>query len=225
MDNNIVCVLKRVTMLDLQSMRRDYKQSTLDEQSVSPNPFKQFEIWFNEALSSQVVEPNAMLLATVDTQSFPSIRAVLLKIFDERGFVFFTNYNSDKAKDIGANPNVALEFLWLDLERQIRIIGRAEKISTAESLKYFLSRSRDSRIGAWVSDQSQVISSRQALAMQIAKMKEKFSKGEVPLPDFWGGYRVVPEKIEFWQGRENRLHDRLLYTLEEGTWTITRLAP
>jgi len=212
-------------MLDLQNMRREYKQFTLDENSVSPDPFKQFETWFSQTIEAQIHEPNAMVLATVNGDGIPSIRAVLLKIFDERGFVFFTNYNSDKAKDIETNPNVALEFLWLDLERQIRIIGRAEKISTAESLKYFLSRSRESRIGAWVSDQSQVISSRQALAMQIAKMKEKFSKGEVPLPDFWGGYRVVPEKIEFWQGRENRLHDRLLYTLKEGAWTIARLAP
>ncbi len=212
-------------MLDLQNMRREYRQFTLDENSVLPDPFKQFERWFSQTIESQIHEPNAMLLATVNEGGIPSIRAVLLKIFDERGFVFFTNYNSDKAQDIAVNPNVALEFLWLDLERQIRITGRAEKISTAESLKYFLSRSRDSRIGAWVSDQSQVINSRQALAMQIAKMKAKFAKGEVPLPDFWGGFRVIPEKIEFWQGRENRLHDRLLYTKQGSDWVISRLAP
>jgi pyridoxamine 5'-phosphate oxidase len=212
-------------MLDLTQMRRDYKQSTLDENEVFSQPLEQFEKWFTEALNSKIVEPNAMLLATVSKQSIPSVRAVLLKIFDERGFVFFTNYNSDKAQDIAVNPSVALEFLWLDLERQIRITGRAEKISTAESLKYFLSRSRDSRIGAWVSDQSHVINSRQALAMQIAKMKAKFAKGEIPLPDFWGGFRVVPEKIEFWQGRENRLHDRLLYTKKGSDWVISRLAP
>lgn len=212
-------------MLDLTQMRRDYKQSTLDEYEVFAQPLEQFEKWFTEALNSKIVEPNAMLLATVSKEVIPSVRAVLLKIFDERGFVFFTNYNSDKAQDIAVNPSVALEFLWLDLERQIRITGRAEKISTAESLKYFLSRSRDSRIGAWVSDQSQVINSRQALAMQIAKMKAKFAKGEIPLPDFWGGFRVVPEKIEFWQGRENRLHDRLLYTKKGSDWVISRLAP
>lgn len=212
-------------MLDLTQMRRNYSLNRLDEESVDPNPLKQFEIWFEEALSSQIKEPNAMLLATCGSDHVPAIRAVLLKIFDERGFVFFTNYNSAKANDITENPNVALEFLWLDLQRQIKIIGKAEKISTAESLKYFMSRSRESRLGAWVSDQSRVISSRQALMMQIEKMKAKFAQGEIPLPDFWGGYRVVPEKIEFWQGRENRLHDRLLYTRSAQRWTISRLAP
>lgn len=212
-------------MLDLTQMRRNYTLAQLDEDSVHPDPLKQFEIWFDEALNSEIKEPNAMLLATCGSDHIPSIRAVLLKIFDERGFVFFTNYNSDKAHDIAENPNVALEFLWLDLERQIKIIGKAEKISTAESLKYFLSRSRDSRLGAWVSDQSRVISSRQALMMQIEKMKSKFAQGEIPLPDFWGGYRVVPEKIEFWQGRENRLHDRILYKKQENEWLISRLAP
>lgn len=212
-------------MLDLTQMRRNYTLAQLDEDSVHADPLKQFEIWFNEALSSEIKEPNAMLLATCGADNIPSIRAVLLKLFDERGFVFFTNYNSDKAHDIAENPHVALEFLWLDLERQIKIIGKAEKISTSESLKYFLSRSRESRLGAWVSDQSHVISSRQALMMQIEKMKSKFAQGEIPLPDFWGGYRVIPEKIEFWQGRENRLHDRILYTKQENEWFISRLAP
>ncbi len=212
-------------MLDLTQMRREYSQAVLDEDSVHPDPLKQFEKWFAEAQSAQISEPNAMVLATVNANNVPSIRAVLLKIFDTLGFVFFTNYNSDKARDIAINPNVALEFLWLDLERQVKILGHAEKISTAESLKYFLSRSHDSKIGAWVSDQSKVISSRQALMMQVEKMKAKFSSGEVPLPDFWGGYRVVPEKIEFWQGRASRLHDRLLYTRHEGHWVISRLAP
>lgn len=212
-------------MLDLTQMRRNYTLNRLDEESVDPDPLKQFEIWFDEARNSQIKEPNAMLLATCGADKIPSIRAVLLKIFDKHGFVFFTNYNSDKAHDITENPNVALEFLWLDLERQIKIIGKAEKISTAESLKYFLSRSRESRLGAWVSDQSRVISSRQALMMQIEKMKTKFSNGEIPLPDFWGGYRVIPQKIEFWQGRENRLHDRILYTQTFNHWSISRLAP
>lgn len=212
-------------MLDLTQMRQNYTLAQLDENTVHPDPLKQFEIWFEEARNSQIKEPNAMLLATCGETRIPSIRAVLLKIFDNKGFVFFTNYHSDKAKEISENPNVGLEFLWLDLERQIRISGKAEKISTAESLKYFLTRSRESRVGAWVSDQSRVISSRQAMMMQIEKMKSKFSSGEIPLPDFWGGYRVIPEKIEFWQGRENRLHDRILYTRSDNRWNISRLAP
>jgi pyridoxamine 5'-phosphate oxidase len=212
-------------VLDLQDLRREYKQDILDEESVDKNPFVQFEKWFSDAQNAKVLEPNSMILATVDKENRPNIRAVLLKIFDEKGFVFFSNYQSDKAKEIEANPHVALEFLWLDLERQIRVIGKCEKISTTESIAYFMKRSRESRIGAWVSNQSKIISSRKILEMHVAKMKEKFSSGEVPLPDFWGGYRVVPNKIEFWQGRESRLHDRILYTQEQGNWYITRLAP
>ncbi len=213
-------------MLDLQDMRRDYKRSELDESSVDANPFVQFEQWFGEVRNAELPEPNAMLLATANAEGMPNIRAVLLKIFDERGFVFFTNYNSDKAREIEQNANVAAEFLWLDLERQVRIIGRCEKISKSESLSYFLKRSRGSQLGAWVSDQSKVITSRKFLGMQIEKIKEKFKNGEVPLPDFWGGYRIIPQKIEFWQGRESRLHDRILYTKEsDGSWSISRLAP
>lgn len=206
-------------------MRREYKQNELDEHSVDANPFLQFEKWFSDAQNAQVLEPNSMLLATSGARNIPNIRAVLLKIFDERGFVFFTNYASDKAKEIEENPNVAVEFLWLDLERQVRIIGTCEKISSAESLAYFMKRSRGSQIGAWVSEQSKIISSRKLLSMALEKMKEKFKNGEVPLPDFWGGYRVVPTKIEFWQGRESRLHDRVLYTKKESKWEISRLAP
>jgi pyridoxamine 5'-phosphate oxidase len=212
-------------MLNLQDMRREYRQAELDENSVDPNPFMQFEQWFQEALSAQVSEPNAMVLATADKEGRPNLRGVLLKIFDERGFVFFTNYNSVKAKEIDANPNVALEFLWLDLERQVRILGTCEKITAGESMAYFMKRSRGSQIGAWVSDQSSIISSRKMLQMQIEKMKQKFAKGDVPLPDFWGGYRVVPSQIEFWQGRESRLHDRILYTKADKGWRIERLAP
>lgn len=213
-------------MLQLHDMRREYKLHELDEQSVHANPFVQFEKWFEEAKCADVLEPNSMILATSSADNIPNIRAVLLKIFDERGFVFFTNYNSLKAKEIAANPHVALEFLWLDLERQVRVIGRCEKIPHAESLAYFMKRSRGSQIGAWVSDQSSVISTRSFLSMTIEKMKEKFKNGEVPLPDFWGGYRVIPSKIEFWQGRQSRLHDRILYTKQEdGMWKITRLAP
>ena len=212
-------------MLDLQGMRVEYKRARLDEESVSNNPIEQFELWFKEAQNAMSPEPNSMMLATSDENNIPNIRAVLLKIFDEKGFVFFTNYNSDKAKEIEQNPNVAAEFLWLDLERQVRIIGTCEKISKAESLAYFMKRSRGSQIGAWVSDQSSIISSRKLLAMQVEKIKEKFKSGDVPLPDFWGGYRITPQKIEFWQGRESRLHDRILYTKEQDSWKISRLAP
>jgi pyridoxamine 5'-phosphate oxidase len=206
-------------------MRKEYKAAQLDEISVDSSPFIQFETWFEEVKNAELKEPNAMVLATVNAQGEPNIRAVLLKIFDEKGFVFFTNYNSDKGKEIEENPNVAAEFLWLELERQVRILGKCEKITKSESLSYFLKRSRGSQLGAWVSDQSSIISSRKLLSIQMEKIKEKFKKGEVPLPDFWGGYRIIPEKIEFWQGRENRLHDRILYTKEADEWKISRLAP
>ena len=212
-------------MLNLQDMRQDYKKAELSEESVSESPFVQFEKWFGDAQKSQLLEPNSMVLATCGSDGLPNLRAVLLKIFDERGFVFFTNYHSNKAREIEENPNVAAEFLWLDLERQVRVHGRCEKISTAESLSYFLKRSRESQIGAWVSDQSKIISSRKMLMMQIEKMKAKFQSGDVPLPDFWGGYRILPQSIEFWQGRESRLHDRILYTKEGENWKISRLAP
>lgn len=212
-------------MLDLQDMRTEYKKATLDESSVPADPLALFEQWFKEAVDSQIIDPNTMILATSGSGNIPNIRAVLLKIFDEKGFVFFTNYNSVKAKEIGQNSHVAAEFLWLDLERQVRIKGVCEKISTAESMAYFMKRSRGSQIGAWVSDQSSVISSRKMLQMQIEKMKQKFAKGDVPLPDFWGGYRIIPSEIEFWQGRESRLHDRILYTKTDQGWRIERLAP
>ncbi len=206
-------------------MRTDYKKASLDKSSVPVEPFELFETWFSQAQDAQIKDPNTMILATSSKENIPNIRAVLLKIFDEKGFVFFTNYKSVKAKEIEENPHVALEFFWLDLERQVRIIGTCEKISVTESMAYFMKRSRGSQIGAWVSEQSSVISSRNMLQMQIEKMKEKFAKGSVPLPDFWGGYRVVPTQIEFWQGRESRLHDRILYTQENKEWTIQRLAP
>ncbi|UFH58477.1 pyridoxamine 5'-phosphate oxidase [Sulfurovum mangrovi] len=212
-------------MLDLQDMRTDYMRGKLDESTVPSDPYLLFEQWFSEAVNSEIKDPNTMLLATTGEHGQPNIRAVLLKLFDEKGFVFFTNYNSVKAEEIAHNPKVAVEFLWLELERQVRILGTCEKVTTRESLSYFMKRSRDSQIGAWVSDQSSVITSRKALQMQIVKMKEKFAKGDVPLPDFWGGYRVIPEQIEFWQGRPSRLHDRILYTKEAEEWRIERLAP
>lgn len=212
-------------MLNLYDMRRDYKKAELDESHVDASPFVQFEKWFSEALQSEVLEPNAMQLATADAQGFPDLRAVLLKIFDEKGFVFFTNYNSVKARQIADNAQVAAGFLWLELERQVRIRGRCEKISVAESAAYFMKRSRGSQLGAWVSDQSTVLTSRKALSMMLEKMKEKFREGEIPLPDFWGGYRIIPQSVEFWQGRESRLHDRILYTKTPQGWQISRLAP
>jgi pyridoxamine 5'-phosphate oxidase len=212
-------------MLDLQAMRREYKRDSLSEESMDKSPFVQFEKWFQEAINSEVIEPNTMILATSNAVNMPNIRAVLLKIFDERGFVFFTNYHSKKAQEIEQNPQVAAEFLWLDLERQVRILGRCEKISHAESLSYFMKRSRGSQLGAWVSNQSSVITSKKLFLLQLEKIKEKFSNKEVPLPDFWGGYRIIPQKIEFWQGRESRLHDRILYTKIDESWEISRLAP
>ena len=189
------------------------------------SPFEQFELWFRQAQQAQLPEPNAMSLATASDQAVPALRTVLLKYFDDNGFVFFTNYSSNKARDISVNPQVALMFPWVALERQVVIQGRAEKISSAESLRYFLSRPPGSQLGAWVSHQSSVITGRKVLEMKLAQMQQKFRDGKIPLPDFWGGYRVVPEKIEFWQGRPSRLHDRFLYSRQAGEWHIDRLAP
>jgi pyridoxamine 5'-phosphate oxidase len=211
---------------DLGALRKEYSSRGLDLDNLDPDPIRQFALWFEQARASGLTEPNAMSLATASASGELSVRTVLLKLFDHQGFVFFSNYRSRKAQDIEANDRVALLFPWLDLERQVKIRGRAEKISSAESLRYFLSRPHGSQLGAWVSDQSQVLSSRQILEMKFQEMKRKFTEGQVPLPDFWGGYRVVPHSIEFWQGRENRLHDRLVYTLQpDGSWPIQRLMP
>ena len=225
------------TFQDLANMRESYHQGGLSKSSVEQHPVAQFNKWFEEAENADLTEPNAMVLATVTPDLKATTRTVLLKYFDESGFVFFTNYKSEKAQQIEQNPNVSLQFLWLNLERQVRIEGRAEKISTAESLKYFSRRPKGSQIGAWVSHQSEIISSKSILKAQYEKLVDKFKHGEVPFPDFWGGYKVVPNKIEFWQGGENRLHDRILYTHSptqsshetkaeaEKNWVITRLAP
>lgn len=194
-------------------------------QSVDKNPFIQFRYWFEEAVSSEILEPNAMILSTVDRDSKPSQRTVLMKAIDETGIVFYTNYTSRKSEHIQSNPNVSVLFPWYDLERQVSIEGTVEKVSTAQSLKYFLSRPFGSQLGAWVSNQSQVISSRSILEEKLAQMKAKFSEGKVPLPDEWGGYKIKPERIEFWQGRKNRLHDRIVYIKENKLWNIKRLAP
>jgi pyridoxamine 5'-phosphate oxidase len=212
--------------VNLEEMRRNYANRSLDLPDLQADPFGQFDAWMREAIETQLLEPNAMSLATVSAAGTPSVRVVLLKGFDARGFVFYTNYHSNKARDIAANPSVALLFPWLPLERQVSVTGRAERISAAESLKYFLSRPRDSRIGAWASRQSEVITTRSLLEAKFAEMKQKFLNSEVPLPDFWGGYRVTPATFEFWQGRPNRLHDRFRYSRQpDGRWKLDRLMP
>tara|TARA_R110002049_G_scaffold252677_1_gene427882 strand:- start:1618 stop:2250 length:633 start_codon:yes stop_codon:yes gene_type:complete len=210
--------------MDLTHHQNQFLKNGLARSELDENPFKQFELWFQQAEQEKIIEPSAMSLATTDGIDV-SIRTVLLKYFDQHGFVFFTNYGSIKAKQIAINPQVALLFPWLSLQRQIKITGRAEKVSTLESIKYFASRPKESQLGAWASQQSSHLSSRQLLLNQFEAMKNKFKDGEVPLPDFWGGYRVVPKTIEFWQGRENRLHDRFVYENIEGHWLINRLAP
>lgn len=212
-------------MMDLESVRREYLLGGLTRESLSSDPFQQFELWMEQAINSKIPDPTAMTLATVDAQHKPTQRIVLLKQVDNQGFVFFTNYGSTKAKDISINANVSLHFPWHMMERQLSVSGTATKISVAESLKYFLTRPRDSQLAAWSSKQSNRIDSKKFLLAQYAAMKEKFSAGEVPLPDFWGGYRVVPTAFEFWQGGGSRLHDRFSYTLEQNTWKIDRLAP
>lgn len=211
----------------LASLREEYTKDGLNEADAEANPVAQFRKWFEQALAAKLIEPNAMTLATVDAGGMPNVRTVLLKAYDERGFVFFTNYDSTKARELAASGKAALLFPWLGLERQVKIRGTVEKISTAESLKYFISRPFGSRLGAWVSHQSQVISSRQVLEAKLEQIKNKFSSGEVPLPSFWGGYRVVPQSFEFWQGGAKRLHDRLEYIPATGgkSWDIRRLAP
>lgn len=210
---------------ELANLRREYAQAGLTRAQLDVNPIAQFRKWFGEARSAKLLEPNAMTLSTADSSGFVTARTVLLKAYDERGFVFFTNYNSLKARQIAENPKVSLLFTWLPLERQVSICGEAEKISTMESVAYFMSRPFGSRLGAWVSEQSKVISSRSLLEAKFEQMLRKFSDGNVPLPDFWGGYRVKPSRIEFWQGGQGRLHDRFCYTPEGDSWTINRLSP
>ncbi len=212
--------------MDIHNIRREYNKKKLHLKDLDKNPIKQFDQWFKLALDKVKLDPNAMSIATVGKDNKPSLRTVLLKYYDESGFVFFTNYGSRKSMQIQENANVALLFFWVALERQIIIEGKAEKISKAESLKYFSSRPHGSQLGAWVSQQSSIISSKSILLSKLDEIKRKFKEGKVPLPDFWGGYRVIPERIEFWQGGENRLHDRFLYTkTSDGNWEINRLAP
>ncbi len=211
--------------MDIGELRNEYTQSGLQRAELKDDPLAQFSMWFEQARNAQLHEVNAMTLATCGADDMPQARTVLLKLFDDRGYVFFTNYQSAKAKELAANPRAALLFPWLGLERQVRISGQVEKISAKESFAYFTSRPRGSQLGAWISEQSQVISSRTVLKTLMNQIKEKFKAGEVPLPDAWGGYRVIPERYEFWQGRANRLHDRFQYTKDGTTWRIQRLAP
>lgn len=210
---------------DLGSLRRDFRTRPLEAQDLDPDPVAQFRRWFDDAMAVRALDPNAMSIATVDNHGQPSLRTVLLKYYDASGFVFYTNLESRKAREIGQNPQVALLFYWAELSRQVRITGTAARTTTAESLRYFLTRPRDSQIGAWVSAQSSVISGRGLLENKFMELKQKFAAGEVPLPSFWGGYRVQPYSLEFWQARENRLHDRFLYTRTADGWSIARLAP
>lgn len=212
--------------MDLSDVREEFNaHGALHRSDLEDNPFQQFQKWFEEAMQSGMPEPNAFSLATVNKFKVLSQRTVLLKFFDEKGFVFYTNYKSNKAQDIAEHPQVSMLFPWYLLQRQVKISGRAEKVSREMSLRYFLTRPVGSQIGAWTSPQSKVIESRDFLLLQWQKMREKFKSGQVPLPDFWGGYLIVPDKIEFWQGQPSRLHDRFLYEKDGASWRISRLAP
>jgi pyridoxamine 5'-phosphate oxidase len=209
----------------IADLRKDYRLQSLNKTDVDPDPLKQFQIWFDQAVTAQLPEPNAMTLATATKAGIPSARIVLLKALDANGFTFFTNYASAKGQELAENPHAALVFLWTDLERQVRITGTVEPTSTTESDQYFESRPPGSRLGAWASEQSQVISHRAVLETRLAELEAQYGDQIVPRPPHWGGYRVKPMTIEFWQGRSNRLHDRLLYRFQNNCWRIERLSP
>lgn len=211
--------------IDLASLRVDYSRERLDENSVASNPFVQFAAWMTEALEAELPEPSAMTLATVDPDGRPSARIVLLKGFDDDGFTFFTNYESRKGRELSANPNCAIHFFWSGLERQVHIEGQAERLSREDSEAYFRTRPEESRIGAWASKQSTTLSSREELEARFQELLAEFKGKDIPLPPTWGGFRVVPVRFEFWQGRPSRLHDRIRYTLTADNWAIERLSP
>jgi pyridoxamine 5'-phosphate oxidase len=212
--------------MDINEIRKQFMAKGLKRDELDSDPYKQFENWYTQTISSDIPEPTAMALATVDANGQPWQRMVLLKLFDKNGFVFFTNFSSRKAGHIANNSRVSLLFPWHPLGRQVKITGTATKIPTAESLKYFITRPRGSQIGAWASEQSQVIKSRALLDTMFDKMKTKFSDGEIPLPSFWGGFRVEADTFEFWQACNNRLHDCFFYSQDgSGAWHIERLAP
>ncbi|TXR54694.1 pyridoxamine 5'-phosphate oxidase [Reinekea thalattae] len=212
--------------MKLEDIRRDYTLAGLSREQMADDPMTQFEDWFKQALAAELTaDPTAMSLATVDADGQPSQRIVLLKNYDDQGFVFYTNLQSHKAQDIAGNNKVSLHFAWTPLERQIIVYGEAEKLSVAEATRYFLSRPRESQIAAWTSQQSQKVGSRKLLEQAFEQMKHKFQQGDIPLPSFWGGYRVRPTKVEFWQGRGSRLHDRLMYSQAAEGWQLDRLQP
>ena len=211
--------------MSISDLRRAYAAARLDEADVDPNPIRQFAHWFADAERAELLEPNAMTLATAAGDGAPSARIVLLKATDERGFTFFTDYRSRKGRELEANPRAALVFHWGELERQVRITGTVSRVSREENEAYFLTRPRGSRLGAWTSHQSTVIGPRADLEERLEAMTARFDGGDVPLPPYWGGFRVRPETVEFWQGRENRLHDRIRYMREGGAWKVERLSP
>jgi pyridoxamine 5'-phosphate oxidase len=212
--------------MNTETLRRDVMAAGLHRDDLCSDPIKQFEQWYRQTTDTDLAEPSSMSLATVDARGQPWQRIVLLKVFDAKGFVFFTNYSSRKAKQIVSNSKVSLLFPWQALGRQVKVTGEAAKISTTESMKYFATRPRGSQIGAWASHQSQVIKSRAMLDAMFQEMKQRFLQGDVPLPSFWGGYRVTPVTIEFWQARDSRLHDRFIYRQDEkARWFIERLSP
>ena len=210
---------------DIEHLRREYAREELLEENVRENPIDQFTAWFDQALLSEVVEPNAMSLATATKGGKPSVRIVLLKGFDKEGFRFFSNYKSRKGRELEENPHASLCFFWPELERQVRLEGTVRKLDKEESGKYFQKRPRLSQLGAWASNQSEEVQSRESLEERFHEIEEKFSGKEIPAPEFWGGYILKPSSIEFWQGRRGRLHDRLLYESVSGDWAIKRLSP
>lgn len=212
---------------NIENLRQDYRLASLDVTDVDANPFLQFQKWFQEALDAQLPEPNAMTLATATPDGKPTLRVVLLKGFDENGFVFYTNYESRKGRELQANPYAALNFLWLELERQVRIEGKVTRVSATESTEYFQSRPKSSQIGAWASPQSSIIRDRKVLEEKVQELKTTYEKAEtLPRPENWGGFVIKPTLIEFWQGRTSRLHDRICYTLQaDESWKMERLAP